>query len=219
MPHYLEIRDVNKEYKGRLVLQDVSLNIEPGDFVAIMGKSGSGKSTLLQLIGGLDNPTSGEIIAGGKVLSKLKDADLSELRNQFFGFVFQSFYLQPHLTVKQNIAAACFPKRTPDNEVDMRIQEVAKTVGLENRLEAQARTLSGGEAQRAAIARAVITKPAILLADEPTGNLDSNNSDKIVELLESINKAGTTVIIVTHDEQIASRAKRVIEIKDGRINA
>jgi len=213
----LQVKNIGQEYKGQSVLQNVSLEIEAGDFVAIIGKSGSGKSTLMQLISGLDKPTSGEVIVDGKALADLSDTKLSALRNQFFGFVFQSFYLQPYLTVRQNIAAACFPKRLPDAELDKRVQEVAKTVGLEDKLDAQARTLSGGEAQRAAISRAVATKPNVLLADEPTGNLDSKNSDKIVKLLEQINKSGTTVIIVTHDERIAKRAKRTIELVDGEI--
>jgi putative ABC transport system ATP-binding protein len=217
MSHQLEIKNASKEYKGRFVLQNASLNIEAGDFVAIMGKSGSGKSTLLQLIGGLDKPTNGEIIVDGKNLSSLSDTKLSALRNRFFGFVFQSFYLQPYLTVKQNIAAACFPQKIANDELGKHIQEVAKIVGLKDRMNAQARTLSGGEAQRVAIARAVATKPKVLLADEPTGNLDSKNSAQIVKLLEQINKDGTTVIIVTHDEQIAKRAKRVVKLADGEI--
>jgi putative ABC transport system ATP-binding protein len=199
------------------VLQIASLNIGAGDFVAIMGKSGSGKSTLLQLIGGLDKPTDGEVVVDGNNLSKLSDAELARLRNRFFGFVFQSFYLQPHLTVRQNIAAACFPQKISDTELDKHIQEVVKIVGLVDRLDAEARTLSGGEAQRVAIARAIITKPRVLLADEPTGNLDSKNSAQIVKLLEEINKNGITVIIVTHDKQIAKRAKRTVSLADGGI--
>ncbi|MCL2371527.1 ABC transporter ATP-binding protein [Candidatus Saccharibacteria bacterium] len=215
----ISIKNISKEYKGRFVLSGASLSIEAGDFVAIMGKSGSGKSTLLQLIGGLDKPTAGEVLVAGKDISKLSDAKLSLLRNRFFGFVFQSFYLQPYLTVRQNISAACFPQKLSDEEISKRVDEVAEIVGLTNRLDAQAKTLSGGEAQRVAIARTVATKPQVLLADEPTGNLDSKNSERIVQLLEKINQDGTTVIIVTHDQDIAKRAKRTIKLVDGEIDA
>lgn len=199
-------------------LARVSLNVYKNEFLAITGASGSGKSTLLQLIGALDRPDSGIITINGTILGRLSDRKLSEFRNKTIGFVFQFFYLQPFLTLKDNLAIPALFAHLPIAEQDTRAEQMAAAVGLADRLQHLPRELSGGQIQRAAVARALINKPQLILADEPTGNLDSKNSEAIIDLLQDIRKElGTTIIIVTHDPQIASRADRIINMKDGRI--
>ncbi len=221
-PVLLTIKDVSKTYKlGRQkleVLRGVSLEVREGEFIAITGASGSGKSTLLQLMGGLDKPTNGEVCFGDKNLAKFSDSKLSDFRLQTIGFVFQFFYLQPFLRLERNLEVpGMFMRTSPRNRQD-RVIELAEQVGLADRLKHFPRELSGGQMQRAAIARALMNQPKILLADEPTGNLDSKNGAAIINLFETIRRElGTAVVIVTHDPSIARRADREIRLKDGAI--
>lgn len=201
-----------------LAVNDVSLAINRGEFVAITGASGSGKSTLLQLLGGLDKPTSGDIIIDNVKINKISDSELSRFRNQTIGFVFQSFYLQPFLTLQRNIEIAAMPSRMKRNQRKTRAEKLAQQVGLGDRLRHFPRELSGGQIQRAAIARALLNNPDIILADEPTGNLDSQNSRNIVASFRQIcDTQNTTVVIATHDQEIAASVDRVIAVADGRI--
>ncbi len=221
-PIVVSARHLERHYrigKKRVdALQDVSLDIHQGEFVALTGPSGSGKSTLLQTIGGLDKPSSGEVFVGDTNIAKLSDAKLSRFRGQTIGFVFQFFYLQPFLNVKQNIDVPGMFAGTNRKNRHAYIEKVARAVGLEERLSHMPSELSGGQMQRVAIARALLNKPKIILADEPTGNLDSKNSKIIIDLFEKIRRDfGTTIIIVTHDQEIAYRADREIRLLDGRL--
>ena len=221
-PIAIRATNVIKKYKvGKQIIRaidDVSVDIHEGEFVALVGPSGSGKSTLLHLLGGLDKPTSGEIVVGGKNVSSMNDRQLSKFRNQTIGFVFQSFYLQPFLTLRRNIEVASMPQRMRRAERKLRIESLARQVGLYDRLNHRPHELSGGQIQRAAIARALLNRPAIILADEPTGNLDSANSRDIISLFQQIREQyHATIIIATHDNEIAAQADRVIALKDGRL--
>lgn len=214
--------DVVKEYRldrRRIrAVNNVSLTVQAGEFVALTGASGSGKSTLLHLLGGLDRPSSGTIEINGKNINTMSDRALSKFRNQTIGFVFQSFYLQPFLTLRRNIEVAAMPRRTKRAERIARTDELARRVGLYDRLSHHPRELSGGQIQRAAIARALLNQPQIILADEPTGNLDSHNSQEIIDLFKQIrDDYGTTIVIATHDHEIASQADRIITVKDGAL--
>ena len=219
----IQIEHLFKEYKlGKQrisVIDDVNLNILEGEFVAIVGASGSGKSTLLHLLGGLDKPSQGRVIIDGQDINKLSDSRLSKFRNQVIGFIFQSFYLQPFLTLRQNIEVASMPARINKKERRQKIDDLAKQVDLYDRLKHRPRELSGGQIQRAAIIRALLNNPKIILADEPTGNLDSKNSQDVISLFKDIcSQYKTTVIIATHDQEIANQADRIITIKDGKIS-
>ena len=219
----IQIEHLFKEYKlGKQrisVIDDVNLNILEGEFVAIVGASGSGKSTLLHLLGGLDKPNQGKVIIDGQDINKLSDSRLSKFRNQAIGFIFQSFYLQPFLTLRQNIEVASMPARINKKERRQKIDDLAKQVDLYDRLKHRPRELSGGQIQRAAIIRALLNNPKIILADEPTGNLDSKNSQDVISLFKDIcSQYKTTVVIATHDQEIASQADRIITIKDGKIS-
>lgn len=221
-PIAIRATNVIKKYKvGKQIIRaidDVSVDIHEGEFMALVGPSGSGKSTLLHLLGGLDKPTSGEIVVGGKNVSSMNDRQLSKFRNQTIGFVFQSFYLQPFLTLRRNIEVASMPQRMRRAERKLRIESLARQVGLYDRLNHRPHELSGGQIQRAAIARALLNRPAIILADEPTGNLDSANSRDIISLFQQIREQyHATIIIATHDNEIAAQADRVIALKDGRL--
>lgn len=221
-PTIVSLRDVTKSYKvGKQrvdALNGATLEVRQGEFIALTGPSGSGKSTLLQLIGGLDRPTAGEVVVGDVRLDKLNDSNLSKFRGQTVGFVFQFFYLQPFLTLARNIEVpAMFAGVSPKNR-PARIQELAEQVGLADRLNHYPKELSGGQMQRAAIARALLNRPQILLADEPTGNLDSVNSTAIIDLFEKIRQEfGTTIILVTHDPAVARRADREVVMRDGKV--
>ncbi|NCU38506.1 ABC transporter ATP-binding protein [Candidatus Saccharibacteria bacterium] len=216
------IRDVSKKYiLGKQpveALRDVSLDVYKGEFVAITGASGSGKSTLLQLIGCLDKPTNGQIIVDGKDIKKLGDNTLSDLRKSTIGFIFQSFYLQPFLRLHDNLAVPAMFTSSKRQAIDNKVSLLLQQVGLSDRANHFPKELSGGQIQRAAIARALVNNPRIILADEPTGNLDSTNGQSIIDLFQTIRtKLGTTIVIVTHDTGIASQADRVIELKDGAV--
>ena len=214
----IELKNIVKKYKSQTVLEIENLRFNEDEFVAIVGASGSGKSTLLNLIGGLDKPTSGEVLFDGENISKFNDRKLSKFRGQKIGFIFQFFYLQPFLTVLQNIEVAGFPAKIKPKERRFRAKKLASVVGLKDKMNSFPRELSGGQIQRVAIARSLINSPEILLADEPTGNLDSENSDRVIEMLELIQKqTEMTLIVVTHNEQIAARADRIIRLKDGKI--
>lgn len=221
-PVVIEAEQLSKKYKlgseKVRALEDVDLQIRQGEFVAITGESGSGKSTLLQLIGGLDKPSDGRIIVDGHDLKKLSDRKLSNFRNKSIGFVFQFFYLQPFLNTETNLELPGMFARMPKKQRQESAAELADAVGLSDRLQHLPKELSGGQMQRAAIARALLNRPKILLADEPTGNLDQANSVAIIDLFEAVRKKfGTTIVIVTHDRNIAARADREIVLNDGKI--
>lgn len=218
----INVTNVTKRYKmGKTTvdaLKGVSVSIHKGEFVAITGSSGSGKSTLLQLIGGLDKPTEGDIVVQGVTLRRMSDAKLSHFRNRTIGFVFQFFYLQPFLRLQTNIEVPAMFARTKPQTRQKRSKELAETVGLSDRLRHFPKELSGGQMQRAAIARALQNAPSILLADEPTGNLDQANATAIFELFKKIrDENGTTIIVVTHDLRLASIADRSIQMIDGTV--
>lgn len=218
----ISTKSLTKRYRvgghDLLATNNVSLSINRGEFVAIVGESGSGKSTLLQLLGGLDKPTSGSIVVNGVEVTGLSDGKLSQFRNRTIGFVFQSFYLQPFLTLRRNIEVAAMPSRMKRDIRRARTDRLAEQVGLADRLDYYPRQLSGGQIQRVAIARALFNKPPILLADEPTGNLDSQNSRGVIALFRQIcDEWGTTVVVVTHSREVAMVADRVVTVKDGAI--
>lgn len=200
------------------VLRDINLSIKAGEYVAIMGPSGSGKSTLLNLIGCLDRPTSGDYQLGGQSVSTLDDDELSEIRGARIGFVFQSFNLIAQLNVIENIEVPMYYQGYSEQESKDRARELAQMVGLEDRARHRPSELSGGQQQRVAIARSLSNNPLIVLADEPTGNLDSASGTDILTILDRLHAEGKTLIVVTHDEQVALRAQRVIRLFDGRID-
>jgi len=198
-------------------LDDVSLQIKQGEFVAIIGQSGSGKSTFMNILGCLDIPTSGNYYLNGKDVSDLSDDELSEIRNQEIGFIFQGFNLIPGLTALENVELPLIYRNVPATKRRELAVESLKKVGLEKRMEHKPAEMSGGQQQRVAIARALAAAPPIILADEPTGNLDSKSSHEIMEILGKLHAEGKTVILITHDDGIAASAKRVIRIMDGKI--
>ncbi|HBA93321.1 MAG TPA: peptide ABC transporter ATP-binding protein [Ruminococcaceae bacterium] len=216
----LEVKNLSKIYgKGETevkALDNVSFSVEKGEFVAIVGPSGSGKSTLLHILGGVDVPTKGNVIINGEDISRLDETALAIFRRRQIGLIYQFYNLIPILTVEENLTLPLrLDGRKPDNR---QIDYLVKTLGLEKRLDHLPNQLSGGQQQRVSIGRALVNNPALMLADEPTGNLDSENSKEIVALLRKFNKEqNQTVIIITHDERIALAADRIIEIEDGRI--
>ncbi|GAB2574662.1 macrolide export ATP-binding/permease protein MacB [Paractinoplanes abujensis] len=198
-------------------LRGVSLTIEPADYVAIVGTSGSGKSTLMHLLGGLDRPSGGTLLIGGRDVSTLNPAEMAKLRNETIGFVFQSFHLLSRTTARDNVALPLVYRGAGRRERRERATAMLERVGLAHRLDHRPNQMSGGEQQRVAIARALVTDPSVLLADEPTGNLDSATGQSVLALLESLNDDGVAVVLVTHDREVAARAQRQIVMKDGVI--
>jgi len=222
LKNVIELKNINKIYGTTVktqVLHDVNLNIEEGSFTSIIGQSGSGKSTLLNIVGTLDKPTSGEVYINGKRTDQMKKDELADLRNRTMGFIFQFHYLLPEFTALENVLIPYQiqgEKITP--EILKRAHELMDLVGLQSVKNNMANAMSGGQQQRTAIARALMNQPKIILADEPTGNLDSDTTESVYDLMRDINKKlGTTFIIITHDRRIAERADRIVEIKDGRI--
>ena len=217
----VDLRDVRKIYgvgpDPVAALDGVSLRIDPGEFVAITGTSGSGKSTLMHLIGCLDTPTSGRVTVAGEDISTAGSDRLARLRNRSIGFVFQAFNLLPRLDVQKNIELPLVYAGTRRAERGRRAREAAAKVNLSDRLTHRPSQLSGGQCQRVAIARALVNEPTLILADEPTGNLDSTNGAEVLQLLGELHKLGRTIVLVTHDPAVAARAARVIEMRDGRI--
>jgi putative ABC transport system ATP-binding protein len=199
-------------------LSGVTLEVAAGELLAVMGASGSGKSTLLAILGCLDRPTSGEYRLGGERVTDLDDRALSRLRNRTIGFVFQSFHLIPELTVLENVETPLLYGDVPPAGWRTRALSSLERVGLVHRADHRPTELSGGEAQRAAIARALVTEPRLILADEPTGNLDSATGEEIARLLEDLNRDGRTVVLVTHNDALAQRAQRVIRLRDGTLD-
>lgn len=198
-------------------LKDISLNINKGEFVAIIGPSGSGKSTLMHVIGLLDKPTSGEVFLEGEEVHNLSEIKQAELRNKHIGFIFQVFNLLPRTSALENVEIPLIYSGIAKKERDQRAMKALETVGLKDKLQNKPSQLSGGQQQRVAIARALINNPSLILADEPTGNLDSKSGEEILSLLSKLNKEGNTIVVVTHDADIAKRARRIITIKDGKI--
>ncbi|MBY0476112.1 MAG: ABC transporter ATP-binding protein [Chitinophagaceae bacterium] len=201
------------------VLKGIDLDIQKNEFVALMGPSGSGKSTLMNILGCLDTLTSGKYILNGKDVSKMADNDLAEIRNQEIGFVFQQFNLLPRLSALENVALPLIYAGVPKKERNERALEMLAKVNLADRSHHKSNELSGGQIQRVAIARALVNNPAIILADEPTGNLDSKTSVEIMNLITEIHRLGNTVVLVTHEEDIAHYAKRVVRLRDGVIES
>ena len=199
------------------VLKDVSLTVEEGEYVAIMGPSGSGKTTLMNIIGCLDRPTSGTYELAGENVLKLKDRELSDLRLKSIGFVFQSFQLMPRESAVENVALPLSYAGVRKKERRSRATKALERVGLGDRVNFRPTQLSGGQKQRVAIARAMVNHPKILLADEPTGALDSKSGEQIMELFDSLNEEGVTIVMITHDPKIAAKAKRIVRIIDGEI--
>ena len=214
------IRNLSKTYlMGKIevrALKGISLKIEDGEFVAIMGPSGSGKSTLMYILGCLDVPTNGEYLLDGVEISQFSDSELADMRNEKLGFVFQTFNLLPRLTALNNVELPLIYSGIQNNRRELAVEAI-RSVALEDRASHRPRELSGGQQQRVAIARALINDPSIILADEPTGNLDSKSGEEIISILTNLNEKGITLIIVTHDEEIASHAKRIIRLKDGKL--
>ena len=224
----IELKNVRKVYKqGDLeveVLKGVDLTVERGEFISIVGPSGSGKSTLMYILGCLDRPTSGEYYLDGKDVLKLPDDELSKLRAEYIGFVFQAFYLIPYLTVLDNVLLPVeyLPKeerkrRFSDKPPQKKAVELLTRLGIGDRIGFKPEELSGGQKQRTAIARALINSPEIILADEPTGQLDTESSREVMRIFEELHSEGKTVIVVTHDMEIAKHAQRIVKIRDGRI--
>jgi len=219
----LELTKINKIYGSEIktqVLYDINLSFAEHSFNSIIGQSGSGKSTLLNIMGTLDKPTSGQIQIGGENVAKMKEKQLAKIRNDWMGFVFQFHYLLPEFTALENVLIPYEIKNgKADKDAVDKAKEYLKLVGLEQVMNNPATKMSGGQQQRTAIARAMINSPKIILADEPTGNLDSDSTEIIYDVLRNINeKYGTTFVIITHDKRIAEKADRIIEMKDGRIN-
>ncbi len=219
----IKITDLFKIYDvgGQKVnaLDGVDLTIYKNDYVAIMGPSGSGKSTMMNILGCLDTPTKGSYILGGTDVSQMTDGELAEVRNKEIGFVFQSFNLLPRYTSLENVALPLIYSGAPKEERETRAAEALERVGLTDRMEHTPSELSGGQRQRVAIARAVVNNPTIILADEPTGNLDTKTSIEIMKIFEQVYKDGNTIIVVTHEDDISKFARRIVRLRDGKIES
>ena len=218
----IQLKNIEKVYimghQKLYALQNLSCEIFKGEFVALMGPSGSGKSTLMNIIGCLDTPTSGNYILNGTDVVKMNDNQLAEIRNKEIGFVFQTFNLLPRMNALENVALPLVYAGIPKKDRIERAKQSLKSVGLEDRMMHKPNELSGGQRQRVAIARALVNKPSILLADEPTGNLDSKSSNEILDLFDKLHSEGNTILMVTHEEDVSRRAKRVIRMIDGHVD-
>jgi len=218
---FIELKNVKKIFHAGdeeyAALKDVSLSINSGEFVAVMGPSGSGKSTLLSILGGLSHPTSGTITVDGISLGSLGQNKLSDFRREYLGFVFQSFYLVPYLTALENVMLPLLIQPGLNGTGEAMAKGALARVGLDAKAGRLPSQLSGGEQERVAIARAIVNKPALILADEPTGNLDTKAGNKVLEMLEGLHAEGHTIIMVTHSEENAKKAERIIEIRDGEV--
>lgn len=217
----ISIQDISKIYKMEtfetVALSHVSFSIDRGEFVAIMGPSGSGKSTLMHILGALDQPTEGEYILDGEKISNLGDDELADIRNRKIGFIFQAFNLLPRTSALRNVELPMVYAGVPKPEREERARKFLEMVGLGNRMEHTSNQLSGGQQQRVAIARGLAMNPAILLADEPTGNIATSQAEEIMAIFQDLNDRGHTVVMITHEPDIAHHAKRVIHIRDGKI--
>jgi len=221
VPSIIQIRDLRKIYRvGRIdvpALRGANLDVPAGEFLSIVGPSGSGKSTLFHIIGGLTPPTSGQVKVGGQDLASMTDPDRTRLRKRTVGFVFQKYNLLPNLTARDNIAVARFLGGN-NGQPDAQFAEVLRLLGIDGRLDHKPNSLSGGEQQRVAIARAIVNRPAILLADEPTGNLDTENSQAVLDILRDLNqRTGQTILMITHNPEAAAYGHRTVHMRDGRI--
>ncbi len=219
----IRVRDLCKIYNPGenevRALDHVDLSIDRGELVGIIGHSGSGKSTLMNMLGCLDVPTSGSYYLNGKDVSNMTDDELSDVRNVEIGFIFQGFNLIPNLTAEENVELPLIYRGVPKKEREDLAVESLKVVGLEHRMDHKPSEMSGGQQQRVAIARAIAARPPVILADEPTGNLDSHSTKEIMEVLKELHRSGRTVILITHDDEIAAQVNRVIRIKDGKVEA
>lgn len=219
----LEVKNLKKIYATRFggtkveALKNVNFTVEKGEYVAIMGESGSGKTTLLNILASLDKPTAGEVVLDGRNLSKIKESEISEFRRDNLGFVFQDFNLLDTFTLEDNIYLPLVLAGKSYKEMSKRLMEIASPLGIKELLKKYPYEVSGGQKQRAAVARAIITKPQIILADEPTGALDSKSTDELLRVFEQLNKSGQTILMVTHSTKAASVAGRVLFIKDGEV--
>ena len=222
MEKLIQMVDIRKEYKmgDEIVYANdgVSIDIDRGEFVAIVGKSGSGKSTLMNIIGALDVPTSGKYLLGGRDVGKLSDNQLADIRNEMIGFVFQQYNLLPRMNLLENVELPLLYAHVPSEERKRRAMEALDKVGIADKAKQMPNQLSGGQQQRVSIARALASNPSLILADEPTGALDSKTSRQVLDFFKKIHEEGNTVIMITHDNAIALEAKRVIRIADGKIN-
>ena len=219
----IRVRDLCKVYNPGenevRALDHVDLSIDKGELVGIIGHSGAGKSTLMNMLGCLDVPTSGNYYLNGKDVSNMTDDELSDVRNMEIGFIFQGFNLIPNLTAKENVELPLIYRGVSKKEREDLAVESLKAVGLEHRMDHKPSEMSGGQQQRVAIARAIAARPPVILADEPTGNLDSRSTQEIMEVLKELHRSGRTVILITHDDEIAAQVNRVIRIKDGKVEA
>ena len=217
----LEVKNISKIYKmdgiSVKALNDVSLNIEKGELVSITGPSGSGKSTLMHLVGCLDTPSAGEVVLDGHRVSQLDERELSEIRNQKIGFVFQAFNLLARTSALENVSMPLLYNHTSETQAIEKAKAALDMVGLADRMYHHPNQLSGGQQQRVAIARALVTDAAIILGDEPTGNLDSKSGKEVLEIFKNLQKHGKTVVLVTHDQNVAKEAERIIRLKDGKV--
>ena len=217
----IDVIDVRKSYQiGGMeipILNGIDLTVRSGEFLAIMGPSGSGKSTLMNMIGCLDRPTGGHVILKGKDINKISDNELAHLRGQEIGFIFQTFNLIPRMTAIQNVELPTFANKKDSTNYHERAKELLKLVGLEDRMDHKTTELSGGQCQRVAIARSLINNPRLILADEPTGNLDSKTTGEIMKIFSDLHKQGRTFVMITHDPEIAEFADRLVLVKDGLI--
>ncbi|MEM3911458.1 MAG: ABC transporter ATP-binding protein [Saccharolobus sp.] len=217
----IRLKNITKEYEGKvktIALNNINLEINEGEFIAILGPSGSGKTTLLLILGILDRPTQGKVYVNNKDVTRMSDSEISKIRNEYIGFVFQNYNLIPRLTVFQNVELPLVARGIPKKKREEIVIEALKLVGIESLIKKRSSELSGGQQQRVAIARALAQNPKIILADEPTGNLDSVNAKIVMDTFKKINEElKTTIVVVTHDKEVASYARRKIFIRDGKI--